>query len=458
MPQYIIEKQKKPPVVLAWIALILMTSNIYHTRLMILFGMYSEGATVVMQAVAVGCLFAYLLLGKGLRLGQVRLRLTDVLMILSLAVVAAFTTNWQGNLTYIIRYGVYVLIVILLKYDEKLTHIAFWCILAAGLLHILFTIWFPLDMDFYLKNIYPSFTPAQQKQLYGQMLYNGYSAGIAVHYSVNGMYMAITLCCTYALLLTARKKTAALVLFMINLLALIMTGKRGAMVFVVFAMLWAYMLWSKRAFGDKVLCVLVGVAAGALALYLLGFYNESVAATFTRWERTLWGNDNADVSNGRFQLYRVAWDLFMKHPLTGIGWREFTNQMQLYNGGSSQLMDTHNVFLQLLCETGIVGCGVFTALFATAYCTALKQLSRELSAKQRRLLLFSLCYQTFFLCYCLTGNPLYDHETLFAYIISVAAVGVLDAQNKPFAVGSKYINAFPEEDYATNGIGDHTGL
>jgi len=447
MSQYIIEQQKKPPEYLAWISLILMTSNVYHTQLMTLFGLYSPLTTVVIQAGAVACFLAYLLWGKGLRMGQVTLGLTDVLTVLSLGVILITTADWQGNLTYIIRYGVYVVMVLLFRYDEKLVKIGFWCLLGAGLFHILFTVWFQLDTPFYLEHIYPSFTPAQQEQLFGQMLYNGYSAGIAVHYSVNGMYMAITLCCTYTLLLTGRKKGAVL-LFLINLLALIMTGKRGAMVFMAFAMLWAYMLWGRQAFGNKLVRILFGAAACGLAMYLFTFYSESAAAAFARWEETLFGGKTMDVSSGRFRLYRVAWELFLKHPLTGIGWREFTNQM----GSGSQLMDVHNVFLQLLCETGMFGCGVFVALFALVYGATVKRVlrSRE-NPSNRGLLLFSLCYQTFFLCYCMTGNPLYDQETLFAYVIAVSAAGVSGRQES----AAKYV---PEEENGTNRIGNHTGL
>ena len=42
-----------------------------------------------------------------------------------------------------------------------------------------------------------------------------------------------------------------------------------------------------------------------------------------------------------------------------------------------------------------------------------------MSETTKATLVFSLCYQVFFLSYCITGNPLYDLETVYMYIISI---------------------------------------
>lgn len=442
MSKYIIAQPKPKHTNLAWISLILMTSNIYHTRLMILLGLYSEASTVLIQGAAVLCFCAYLALEGKLRSDKMRIRMTDVWMALSWIVILLSVRDFRENLTYIIRYGVYVAVVVLFRQDEKIVRIGFWCMVAAGLLHIVFTFWFRYDLNFYLRYIFPSFTAAQQEQLYGQVVYHGYASGIAVHYSVNGMYMAITLCCSFVLLQEKRRKGLAAILFLVNLLALFMTGKRGVILFAVFAMLAAHFLLEHK---KRWLGVLLGVSVCGVLLFWLSHYIESAAATLERLYEMFY-DGGTDVSTGRFGLYKEAWALFLEHPLTGIGWREFTREANVYFGGQSQLMDTHNVFLQLLCETGIFGFGVFAALFASAYGKTLKLavLYRkgriELAENQKMLLYFSVCYQTFFLCYCMTGNPLYDHETLFAYVLSVAAVGALEEQD------------------GTNGIGNYTGL
>ena len=63
----------------------------------------------------------------------------------------------------------------------------------------------------------------------------------------------------------------------------------------------------------------------------------------------------------RFQLFLYAWLMFLSHPLLGVGfgeyaWRAFELSAQL-EGASPPGLDrhSHNLFLQLLAETGIVG-------------------------------------------------------------------------------------------------------
>ena len=98
--------------------------------------------------------------------------------------------------------------------------------------------------------------------------------------------------------------------------------------------------------------------------------------------------------------------------------------MNFYNQ-DSVLRDAHNVFLQLLCETGIIGFSVFLSLFVYAIVQTIQLVVKStkdllrLSDKTKTVLVFSLCYQVFFLAYCITGNPLYDLETVYIYILSV---------------------------------------
>lgn len=65
-----------------------------------------------------------------------------------------------------------------------------------------------------------------------------------------------------------------------------------------------------------------------------------------------------DFSSGRFDLWENAINLFLENPIIGAGWGRFANYTtgvfrETYDGQS--VRDVHNVFLQLLCETGIVG-------------------------------------------------------------------------------------------------------
>ena len=121
------------------------------------------------------------------------------MLILSLLVIFVTLENYGENLTYVVRYTALVLIVVLMKYEERMSHVMFYCILAAVIIHVIASIWFYYDTDIYLQNVYPSFDTQQKAHLYMQVTVNNHAVGLASHYSQNGIYMAIALCCAFVL-------------------------------------------------------------------------------------------------------------------------------------------------------------------------------------------------------------------------------------------------------------------
>lgn len=99
---------------------------------------------------------------------------------------------------------------------------------------------------------------------------------------------------------------------------------------------------------------LVMLNQGYLARYEL-FFNQIVKNA----------SDNStviDISSGRMRLWERAFNLFREHPVFGIGWGRFrehlTDTYNVLNEG--QLSNAHNNYLQLLCETGVVGLILYT--------------------------------------------------------------------------------------------------
>ena len=388
----------------------------------------SSASTFAVQGFAVALLLAYFIIDKKLNLYKIEIHSSEWLLILTLLVMLITTKNINENLTYIVRYAVLVLIVIVMKYDEEFFHIIFCCILAAGLVHVIATLWFYFDTDFYMTHIYPYFDSSQKAHLYEQVQKNHHAVGLSNHYSQNGIYMAISLCASFALIFMRSRKNILwkVLLVLVVLFALVLTGKRGVLIFSVFAMLVSYIICKKGAFANKLVTVLFLLSSISLVIYALSFYIEGIATAFERITAMfMTENETLDVSNGRFKLYAIAWNFFKESPILGIGWREFSKEVVNFYNQDSVLRDAHNVFLQLLCETGIIGFSIFISLFIYAITQTIQLAVKStknmlyLSDKTKTVLIFSLCYQVFFLAYCITGNPLYDLETVYVYIISV---------------------------------------
>ena len=166
MDKYIIQPKRVQHTYMLWISAFLLIFNVYHTKLMSIFMFTASSAsTFIIQGFAVALLLVYFMTDKKLSLYKIEIQPTEWLLILTLLVILITTENINKNLTYIIRYAVLVLIVIVMKYDEEFFYIIFCCILAAGLVHVIATLWFYFDTDFYMAHIYPNFNSRQKAHL-----------------------------------------------------------------------------------------------------------------------------------------------------------------------------------------------------------------------------------------------------------------------------------------------------
>ena len=106
---------------------------------------------------------------------------------------------------------------------------------------------------------------------------------------------------------------------------------------------------------------------------------------------------------------------FEQSPVFGIGWNNFMKMFTLRN------THCHNIYYQLLCETGIVGFSVFIFFFVTRIIGTIKKLNLSIymEMKEAPWLKLSLFIQVFFLLYGFSGNPLYDIEETILYFFAV---------------------------------------
>ena len=73
---------------------------------------------------------------------------------------------------------------------------------------------------------------------------------------------------------------------------------------------------------------------------------------------------------------------------------------------------SHNVYIQLLAETGIIGFLSYAIAITTSLLMSIKKLKNALKGKNKmvmEILGFSILMQIIFIIYSITGNPLYGH-------------------------------------------------
>ncbi|MCL5435647.1 MAG: O-antigen ligase family protein [Patescibacteria group bacterium] len=158
------------------------------------------------------------------------------------------------------------------------------------------------------------------------------------------------------------------VLLLTNTRSSALAGSLGAGLVFVFAVFGQGLKSEGQRFGARFAVLGLAVAAGIL-LYQFVFVSEiyskpqasRVDASATIWGRFLRTDSMSTESLvQRSELYKLAWQEFVSHPLTGIGAKNFSYAVEEKFG---QGTDAHNVFLQFLAETGILGTLSFVALF-----------------------------------------------------------------------------------------------
>ena len=256
----------------------------------------------------------------------------------------------------------------------------------------------------------------------------GYFTGFSTNAGFTAGHLAAGLFATYAVNKILPKHDNRLIILFL-LISLLLTGKRAHIVFVTISFFFLYLSSGKRQEKIKKYGkIFVAITVLVLLFILLKDYLAVIPGISRIVETISSLLLGEDISNGRSRLHAWAIMQFVNHPLFGIGW----GNAKLWSFGSvllTKAMDMHNVYIQLLCETGVLGfvavCSVFLAFLTKSVKLERGIASGEIALRDERwqfLLDYALLYQVFFLLYCISGNPLYDHNYQMMYLFSLSLV------------------------------------
>ena len=250
----------------------------------------------------------------------------------------------------------------------------------------------------------------------------GYRAGLQNHYSQNGTLIAFVLlilggCLIYYVTEERRIHYPTLILTVLSFAAIILTSKRAHFLFTLAAFCAVYFIANPKQILGRGFKLFAAVLLGAVALYFMSFHVSAIQTLLARFMTA--GSDGQ--SRTRFKMWARALELFRKHPVMGIGWGGYKHvyAVELYQDWQSagaKYLNSHNTYLQLLCETGVVGFLIYLWAALGTLLTTAKALMyrRSLEPWRRKALYVSVVCQIFVLFYNITGNTLYDY-TIFMY-------------------------------------------
>lgn len=151
---------------------------------------------------------------------------------------------------------------------------------------------------------------------------------------------------------------------------LVLAGSRAS--WITYALIVAFSGW--RLLGGKWMALLL--LAGVLGTLALGMTSSQVRERFSRTTLALSGDAEGvnEALSGRSQIWAAALCMVREHPVNGVGVRDFRNAYPACDQGSQQTavwgdspaLHAHQVVLEILAETGVLGLLLWVAGVAMA--------------------------------------------------------------------------------------------
>ena len=208
--------------------------------------------------------------------------------------------------------------------------------------------------------------------------------------------------------------------------ALILTGKKGVLFCSIAAFsLVMLLIYASKNQWIKVLRYIVAVSLVLLVgyIYIITNADNPVIARLNEFFTNISTGERYD--SYRSVLYGYALSQWQSNKLFGIGWRQFSRlTVSVYGMASGH--EVNRDYLQLLCETGLVGLTLtliplIVTLRRMVY--VMRRMTREKGLRQHyRVISFAGFIQLFFVLYAFMEIPFYDYTFFAVYILSCAII------------------------------------
>lgn len=280
-------------------------------------------------------------------------------------------SRWdRDSITYMITMIVCLLILFSARPDVFEIETTFKMLISCSIFFSIYIIITSIRPNFYLKCIYPYLTPGVQEYAL-DLMRDGYGVPIGGSIVYADYILIVSTIIILSKLLISRDKSVrspfkSLCLIALFFLGIILEGRRGELLCALISCFTIFLLSIDlrkkkdtlkkfKLFGFiSVLAILV------ISLLIQQGYLTRFVNTFKKILSISSSGIHQDISSGRFKLWGRAIELFKSSPIYGIGWGRYANYVfGSYReiGIDSKINDmyVHNDYLNILCETGIIG-------------------------------------------------------------------------------------------------------
>lgn len=256
-----------------------------------------------------------------------------------------------------------------------------------------------------------------REAVFGQFESGAYF-GLAKECAAAAFVLNVGLATVFAELFSSAKiRMISVLQILLFLPALLLTVKRTLYICpLVILLIFIFLTKISRTKIKYALCVTAGIGGLAVLSACIpqvgGMYQKLISSFLITPE------------NNRFMLASKALEIFLKKPVFGSGfgtYNQIVYDAGLYYNDGMWENHAHNVYLQVLCENGIVGfILLFTPVIMFTFLSIKHLRSAHCSPSGRYFLLFALYIQLLCFLYSCTGNVLFNTEQIYTWIFAMA--------------------------------------
>ena len=224
-----------------------------------------------------------------------------------------------------------------------------------------FVIIFTFLPELFVQLVYPLLSETAQRY-YDFFAPLGYGVSLGTYsYTDYVLYLGAAVCCAD---LAVKPRTTKRILgnslsLAFIALAMVVLGRRGELLAALVAIgLLVLALCSRKK--RRIILIAGSIAAViAVALVLIFLPQLGRIPVLARYVETVEQIlSGVDFSSGRGPLLAMAVTGFLSRPIFGMGWGQYVQlsaQVGMCDTDGNLIEDCHNIYLQFLCETGVVG-------------------------------------------------------------------------------------------------------
>lgn len=390
---------------------IIIISLIFISLYVFFDDMLSSKVTYILIIMIVASQFTYLILNRYMTISkdQIISIVLIILIVLSQIVSANFSVFKDNSINITVFRIAIMFIGALFFLNGNWYKYGVRIILIFASIHVFFTIFEYISPESFFT-IASRFLSAE---LFGKIrlfFTRGTYSGITNQTGRNSFYITVAISILYSSIIKTNVKPQAIQMlaFITSILALLLTGKRGPLLANMLVMLFMY-IYKEKARGKKILIKTVRFLFIMTLVFIFLFlvFPEALSPI----KRTIIKRAQSNVVSGRMDLYVYALDLFKRKPIFGWGANAYMN----FYG-----FDTHNIYLQMLSENGIIGFVLFISFVIFNLLKTFKTLKFviQINDNNKTYLYFSLYTQLYFIFYGLSGNTFSDNFIFIVYLIA----------------------------------------